>query len=179
MNNSKESNVSRSAIKEFLLEKSTQTLIKVDLHNYVRRNTDPTEVIEIIRNLSGLKILIFVDLDNMLGIFKQLDFDPFQNLHCLLVNSKDRNLSSARRELNKPYFSIVKSLTLAKNAADIQLSILSSSLNLLIPNEVKFIICSRDGFIGELAENLAIINSNRKCFSCQPEALIDLIIDVF
>jgi|SRR5436853_3168506 len=177
--NKKESYISCKAVKIFLVKYHTDVIMMANTEeikpNYLikKLRCNPPAVLEkivTISNLGKLGTLVFVDVDNMIGDIARLSCYDNTTSHIILFISNKTISAHVHFELKKPHFSLVRARTTSKNAADTVLSVTASSLNLMLPKIINFVIISRDGFIGELKETMNLIVGDRNIQCGSPES---------
>lgn len=163
-------------VKEYIYETffTKRIIPNINLHLFQQAFKTQIDFQNYIMKLK-LKTLIFVDIDNHVGYFTKLNFDTYSNIHFGIFLSHEKISENSQNKLNKSYISIMKPTTKEKNSVDILLCAEATALNMLLPNNIRFIIISRDKFIGELKETLKIFNPDRQIECDLPEKLIDLL----
>lgn len=157
---------------------------KIDLSSEIAEKSSkkiaisPFALVNKLSSLYDLKTILFFDIDNMFTYFTNnfLFLTKLPAIHCIFVLSQKTIPLTLQRKLSGDNCSILRSKTTAKNAADTLMTAVSATLNLVLDNNISFILVSKDGFIGELQPFLR--SFKRPAHAVIPEKLIDQLEEV-
>lgn len=172
MRNKKPSNVAsetvRNLIREFLgSPKKEQIRCK---------NMEIRHIFDLVKeNQFKYERLYFIDVDNLIGTFINNSVPKIcsneKYLFIFVISSSNESQNIAVR-LNRSNFYVTVSNSGAKNAADIILTSLASSLNISLSGKIDFYLVSNDGFISALRDTLISLGmGDRKVMGGKPEEI--------
>jgi hypothetical protein len=128
--------------------------------------------LSIIKRSHIIKKIIFIDGDNNFNILRKIEeFVPRNEGDChmcpyhvvIFVTTQTFKIAEERiKNKGRKWITFIHSNTRIKNATDFQMTLHICSLNLILPNNIAFVLTSADRFIHELIPDLKSYNPARE-----------------